>query len=84
MAGKRKYKSSAFEAIHSTVRGMYRSGVIDKATMRHFDESCLSVPAPIEPQQIKKIRLKNKVSQPVLCTLPQYQRIDGGEVGERG
>lgn|SRR5271154_3393395 len=67
MAGKRKYKSDAFEAIHSTVSGMYRSGVIDKATMRHFDESCLSVPAPIEPQQIKKIRLKYKVSQPVFA-----------------
>jgi len=67
MAGKRKYKSDAFEAIHSTVSGMYRSGVINKETMRGFDESCLSVPAPIEPQQIKKLRLKHKVSQPVFA-----------------
>ena len=67
MAGKRKYKSHAFEAIHSTVSGMYRSGVIDKATMRRFDASCLPAPEKIGPQQIKKLRLKHKVSQPVFA-----------------
>jgi putative transcriptional regulator len=67
MAAKRKFKSRAFEAIHSSASALYEVGAIDKATMRHFDESCLSVPAPIEPQQIKKIRLKYKVSQPVFA-----------------
>jgi putative transcriptional regulator len=43
-----KFKSDAFEAIHSSVEGLYRAGAIDKATMRDFDESCLSVPPEIE------------------------------------
>jgi putative transcriptional regulator len=62
-----KYKSDAFEAIHSSVSGMYRAGTIDKATMRQFDASCLSVPASIEPHQIKRIRESQKVSQPVFA-----------------
>jgi putative transcriptional regulator len=67
MTKKSKYKSDAFEAIHSSVSGMYRAGTIDKATMRNFDASCLSVPATIEPQQIKRIRECQNVSQPVFA-----------------
>ena len=47
MATKRKYKERISEAIHSSASGLFEIGVIDKATMREFDESCLSVPAPI-------------------------------------
>jgi putative transcriptional regulator len=46
---------------------MYRAGTIDKATMRQFDESCLSVPAQMEPERIKRIREKQRVSQPVFA-----------------
>ena len=62
-----KYKSSAFEAIHSTVQGMLRSGTIDKATMRDFDETCLAVPVELSPQQIKQLRENQHVSQPVFA-----------------
>jgi len=44
MTAKHKYKSDAFEAIHSTVAGMYKAGTIDKKTMRSFDDSCLPTP----------------------------------------
>jgi putative transcriptional regulator len=64
---KPKYKSDAFEAIHSSSAGMFRVGTIDKATMRRFDESCLTVPPPFEPAQIKQLREANKVSQPVFA-----------------
>jgi putative transcriptional regulator len=67
MATNRKYKSDAFEAIHSSVSGMYRAGTIDKATMREFDKSCLSVPAAMEPRRIKRIRESQRVSQPVFA-----------------
>jgi putative transcriptional regulator len=62
-----KFKSDAFEAIHSAVSGMHRAGTIDKATMRRFDESCLSVPDQMEPARIKRIREKQRVSQPVFA-----------------
>jgi putative transcriptional regulator len=67
MKTNRKYKGDAFEAIHSAVSGMYRAGTIDKATMREFDESCLSVPAQMEPKRIKRIRERQRVSQPVFA-----------------
>ena len=67
MKTKRKFKSDAFEAIHSSVSGMYRAGTIDKATMREFDERCLAVPPKIKPSQIKQLRERNRVSQPVFA-----------------
>ena len=63
----RGFKSSAFEAIHSSASAMLRVSAIDQATMREFDEACLTVPLPLAPREIKKIRQKLKVSQPVFA-----------------
>jgi putative transcriptional regulator len=35
--------------------------------MREFDQSCLAVPAPMEPMRIKRIRESQRVSQPVFA-----------------
>src|SRR5438105_8416976 len=67
MSRKSKFKTEAFEAIHSSVAGMYRAGTISKATMRSFDERCLSTPEPIAPKEIKQLRERYKVSQPVFA-----------------
>lgn len=67
MTTTRKFKSEAFEAVHSAVAGMYRAGTIDKATMRDFDQTCLAATPPIAPAQIKRLREANKVSQPVFA-----------------
>lgn len=67
MSSKPKYKSDASEAIHSTVTGMYEAGIVDKETMRSFDESCLTVPDSIELAQIKLIRENQQVSEPVFA-----------------
>ena len=67
MKEKRKYKSDAYEAIHSAVTGMYQAGTIDKKTMRTFDDSCLAVPHSIEPAEIRRIRERARVSQPVFA-----------------
>jgi putative transcriptional regulator len=67
MAAKPKFKSDLSEAIHSSASALFRVGAIDKATMREFDESCLSVPAKMEPRRIKRIRESQKVSQPVFA-----------------
>jgi len=66
MTTKQKFKSDAFEAIHSSARAMFKVGAIGK-TLRQFDECCLSVPTEIDPQQIKSIRERNHVSQPVFA-----------------
>ena len=63
----RKYKSDAFEAIHGSARALHKVGAIDKATMRSFDESCLTAPPVIAPEEIKALREENHVSQPVFA-----------------
>ena len=67
MTTKRKFKSDAFEAIHASASALYRVGAMDKATMREFDESCLATPPEITPHEIKRIRERAHVSQPVFA-----------------
>lgn len=67
MTAKRKFKSDAFEAIHSSASAMFKVGAIDKATMRDFDETCLTVTPAIAPAEIKQLRETNHVSQPVFA-----------------
>jgi putative transcriptional regulator len=64
---KRIYKSDAYEAAHSAAQALYRTGVIDKATMRDFDISCLTVPPAFTPEAIQHLREANNVSQPVFA-----------------
>jgi putative transcriptional regulator len=61
-----KYKSDILEAIHSTVSDMFEVGTIDKETMRSFDASCLVNPE-FDPEEIKLLREKSKVSQPAFA-----------------
>lgn len=63
----KKFKSDAFEAIHSAVTGMHKAGTVSKATMRHFDETCLATPEELSPKQIKALRESYQVSQPVFA-----------------
>jgi putative transcriptional regulator len=67
MMSKRAYKSDAFEAIHGSVSALHRVGAIDKATMREFDEACLSPVHAFAPREIRRLREVNKVSQPVFA-----------------
>ena len=64
---KMKYRSDAFEAIHSSANALFKVGAIDKATLRNFDDACLVVPDEIKPEEIRQIREHNHVSQPVFA-----------------
>ena len=46
---------------------MYRARTIDQSTMREFDESCLLKPPAMDAKRIKRIRTRQKVSQPVFA-----------------
>jgi putative transcriptional regulator len=67
MTTKAKFKSDAFEAMHSAAEGLHRAGTLDKATMRGFDETCLATPPAFAARQIKRIREQAHVSQPVFA-----------------
>ncbi len=67
MTTTRKFKSDAFDAIHSSATALYKVGAIDKTTMKGFDESCLTTPPTLKPEQIKRLRMRLRVSQPVFA-----------------
>lgn len=64
---KREYKSDAFAAIHETAETLHDIGAIDKRTMREFDEACLAPLPNYTGQQIRAIRERENVSQPVFA-----------------
>jgi putative transcriptional regulator len=53
MTKETKFKSDAFEVIHTSAAALLKVGVIDKATMRDFDASCLTAPVEIGPLSSK-------------------------------
>lgn len=63
----RTYQSEAAAAVHELMEGLYNRDLIDKQTMREFDESCLTPIQPIAPEEIKAIREREHVSQPVFA-----------------
>ena len=43
---KGKYKSEALEALHETVSGLHKIGLMNEDDMRFYDEGCLVKSAP--------------------------------------
>lgn len=64
---KTRFKSDAMEAIHSAASGLHRAKVIDKKTMREYDELCIEKAPEFNPKQIARIREGVKVSQSVFA-----------------
>ena len=63
----RRYRSEAFAAIHESMEALHRVGAISKVTMREFDEACLATVDTIKPAQIRALREREHVSQPVFA-----------------
>ena len=61
------YKSEALAAVYEMVEGFHESGAVDKQTMREFDEACLTPACLMTPDEIRAIREKEAVSQPVFA-----------------
>ena len=61
------YTSELSAAIHETAEALYTQGVIDKTTLKEFDESCLAPVKPLSAEEIRKIREQAHLSQPVFA-----------------
>jgi putative transcriptional regulator len=61
------YKSEALASIHEMMEGLHEGGAIGKRTMREFDEACLADAPPLTPEEIKALRERERVSQPVFA-----------------
>jgi putative transcriptional regulator len=69
--------------VHQTAVGLHRAGVIDKATMREFDALCLTPVTPMAPEEIKALREREQVSQPVFASYLNVRK-DAVSKWERG
>ncbi len=63
----KKYRSEALAAIHETMEALHDVGAIDKQTMRHFDDACLTPIRALMPDEIRAIREREQVSQTVFA-----------------
>lgn len=61
------YKSDAMAAVHDMMEGFHQSGAIDKQTMREFDEACLTAISTLTPDEIRALREREHLSQPVFA-----------------
>ncbi len=67
MAKTKTYKSEALAAAHEMAESLFKAGVIDKKTMRGFDETCLTPIEDFTPADIKALREREDVSQGVFA-----------------
>ena len=54
-------------AIHESMEALHDIDALDIQTMREFDEACLTPVQVLSPDQIKALRLRERISQPVFA-----------------
>ena len=87
---KTKFKQlSPTEAVLEAAAGLHKAGVIDQVTMHEFDALALTPVKDMSPAQIKKLRKREKVSQPVFAkylnaSLSTVKKWETGEKRPRG
>jgi putative transcriptional regulator len=67
MTKNRKADSGILASVHKTAAGLHKAGLVDKATMREFDAICLTPVEPLSPDEIRALREREQVSQPVFA-----------------
>jgi putative transcriptional regulator len=80
---KKQYRSSLMASIHETAEGLHVAGIMNKRTMREFDDMCLTPIQPLKPKEIRAVRLREGASQAVFA---RYLNVTTGLVSqwERG
>jgi putative transcriptional regulator len=78
-----KTESAVLATVHKTAAGLHKAGLVDKATLREFDALCLTPVEPLAPDEIRALREREQVSQPVFA---QYLKVrkDAVSKWERG
>ncbi|MBX9704371.1 MAG: DNA-binding transcriptional regulator [Silvanigrellaceae bacterium] len=80
---------SILKVVHESAKGLYDAGIVDATTMHEFDALCLPPVKDLTAHEIKKLRLKEHVSQAVFAkylntsssTIKQWEQ---GEKRPRG
>jgi putative transcriptional regulator len=79
----KQYRSSLMASIHETAEGLNAAGLMNKLTMRKFDEMCLTPIPRLKPRQIRDLRVREGASQAVFA---RYLNVTTGLISqwERG
>jgi putative transcriptional regulator len=67
MKTKAKPRSRILAAVHEAAQDAFDAGVMDKRTMRHFDEMCLTAVEQLTADQIRALRERAGVSQAIFA-----------------
>ncbi|HYI23805.1 MAG TPA: DNA-binding transcriptional regulator [Thermomicrobiales bacterium] len=67
MTSEKHETSDILAEMHETMSGLLAIGVIDKQTMREFDELCLTPVHDFSPDSIRKLREREHLSQAVFA-----------------
>jgi putative transcriptional regulator len=59
--------SPILASVHEAASDLHKLGLVDKATMREFDALCLTAVQPLSPAEIRALREREQVSQPVFA-----------------
>lgn len=80
-----KRKSKVLEAVHEAAKGLLSAGAIDQVTMRQFERLCLPPVEPLQPAQIRRIRVRSNVSQAVFAALlnTSVSTVQKWEIGQK-
>jgi len=80
---KNQYRSAILASVHETAEGLHKAGLIDKKTMREFDEACLTPIRSLSADEIRSLREREGVSQAVFA---RYLNVTTGLISqwERG
>lgn len=79
----KQYRSRMMATIHETAEDLHAAALLDKRTMRQFDEACLTPVKPLRPEEIRALREREGASQAVFA---RYLNVTTGLVSqwERG
>jgi putative transcriptional regulator len=78
-------RSRALTEVHETGSALYRSGSIDKQTMRAFDALALPQVRELNPKQIRALRTRARMSQAVFAAFlnTSVSTVQKWEIGEK-
>ncbi len=78
-------KKSILKVVHDSAKGLHKVGLLNKHTMNELDALCIPLVKDFAPKDIKKIREKAKVSQPVFaaCLNISASTVKKWETGEK-
>ncbi len=74
-----RYDGDAPAAVHETALVLAEAGVIDRRTMRAFDAMCLTPVEELTPEEILRIRLRERASQAMFA---RYLNVTPGLVSQ--